>query len=178
MPLPPGITIRPAAPTDLPLLAAIDDDACRLYDEAGLTVSLAADHPFLQAEQARWLGAAQRARAFLAIDASGEGVGFAALGEADGLPYLEQLSVRRGAMRRGIGRALLRLAVDEVRRQAGRAIWLTTWNHLPYNRPFYEREGFALVPEPQCGADLLRHLAEQRRWLPAPDQRVAMRRLL
>jgi GNAT superfamily N-acetyltransferase len=173
---PAGITFRLADPTELPLLVAIDDDACRLYDEAGLTVNLSADHAFIRAERARWLAAAHDAHVFLALDAAGQGVGFAALGTVDGLPYLEQLSVATAWMRRGIGRALMGLAVDCAREQGSRAVWLTTWDHLPYNRPFYERQGFVAVPDGNCGPDLLAHLAEQRRWLPAPDQRIAMRR--
>jgi hypothetical protein len=59
---------------------------------------------------------------------------------------------------------------------AGEALWLTTYAHVPWNRAFYERFGFAVVPESSCGGDILEILTEQRRWLPAPEQRVAMRR--
>jgi GNAT superfamily N-acetyltransferase len=175
---PPPVTIRPAAPEEIDLLCAIDDDASRLYERSGLTVNLTGDDAFIVAERERWLASARHGRAFLAIDGAGRGVGFAALDEVDGHPYLDQLSVRLAAMRRGIGRRLLAHAVDRARREGGDALWLTTWGHLPYNRPFYEREGFVVVPEAQCGPGLRHHLEEQRRWLPAPEHRIAMRRPL
>jgi GNAT superfamily N-acetyltransferase len=173
---PPAVTIRPAAPGEIDLLCDIDDDAARLYALSGLEVNLTNDDAFIVAERARWLEAARRGEAYLAVDGDGLGVGFAALGTVDGQPYLDQLSVRLAAMRRGIGRLLLGRALDRARHDGGSALWLTTWDHLPYNRPFYERHGFAVVPEAQCGPDVRYHLAEERRWLPAPERRVAMRR--
>jgi hypothetical protein len=47
---------------------------------------------------------------------------------------------------------------------------------VPWNRPFYEREGFDVVPATDCPTEIVAILDEQRRWLPAPEQRVAMRR--
>jgi GNAT superfamily N-acetyltransferase len=176
--MPPPVTIRPAAPGEIDLLIAIDDDASQLYARSGLALNLTGGNAFSVAERARWLESARRGCAFVAVDAQDAGVGFAALGEVDGQPYLDQLAVRLAAMRRGIGRSLLGLAVDWARGQGGDALWLTTWSHLPYNRPFYERDGFVVVPEAEVGPDVRHHLAEQRRWLPAPEHRIAMRRPL
>ena len=170
------VTIRPAAPREIDLLCAIDDDASRLYAESGLEVNLTNDDAFVVAERARWLDSARRGDTFLAVDADGLGVGFAALGSVDGFPYLDQLSVRLAVMRRGIGRLLLGRALEWAQHRGGGALWLTTWDHLPYNRPFYERHGFVVVPEAQCGPDVRYHLAEERQWLPAPEHRIAMRR--
>jgi hypothetical protein len=95
------------------------------------------------------------------------------MGFVDDAPHLEQLSVRRVAMRRGIGRRLLARAIEW---SAHRPLWLTTYAHLPWNRPFYESVGFAVVPEPACPPSIVQILDEQRRWLPAPAERIAMRR--
>jgi N-acetylglutamate synthase-like GNAT family acetyltransferase len=78
-------------------------------------------------------------------------------------------------MRRGIGRRLLEHVIAWAREGGARHLWLTTYGHLPWNRPFYESVGFVLVPEERCGPDIRHHLADQRRWLPEPSQRVAMR---
>jgi GNAT superfamily N-acetyltransferase len=172
------VTIRPADPAEIDLLCAIDDDATRLYASSGLEVNLGSDDAFVVAERARWLDSARRGDTFLAVDSDGQGVGFAALGKVDEQPYLDQLSVRLGVMRRGIGRLLLGRALEWAAHQDGGALWLTTWDHLPYNRPFYERHGFVVVPEAQCGPDVRYHLSEERQWLPAPDRRIAMRRPL
>lgn len=76
-------------------------------------------------------------------------------------------------MRQGIGRCLVRQSIEWA---ADKPLWLTTYAHVPWNRPFYEREGFEVVPATDCPAGIVAILDEQRRWLPAPEHRVAMRR--
>jgi GNAT superfamily N-acetyltransferase len=166
------ITIRPASPAEIDELCAIDDDACGLYAQAGLAVALGPEHPFSRAERACWTRAAAEGNAFLAVQPDRRSVGLLVMDLVDGAPYLEQLSVRTSAMRRGLGRRLLGYA----RAWAGqRPLWLTTYAHLPWNRPFYESAGFVVVPASQCTPGMVAILEDQRRWLPAPDQRIAMR---
>jgi len=171
-------TIREALPSELDVLHAIDDDASRLYTEYGVTIELGADHVFALAELGRWLRSAELGRAFLAVDASGTGVGFAALDVVDGAPYLDQLAVRVTAMRRGIGGCLLARCADWARAAGGSALWLTTYSHVPFNRPYYERHGYVMMPESTWGPGIRHHIDEQKRHLPAPIHRVAMRRVL
>jgi GNAT superfamily N-acetyltransferase len=167
------ITIRGARPDELDLVVAIDDDASTLYVEAGLDVDLGPEHPFIRAERVTWGQAVAGGRVFFAEAPGGDALGVAVLDLVDGAPYLEQLSVRRRGMRRGIGRRLLRLSIEWAGREA---LWLTTYAHLPWNRPFYERAGFVVVPEPDCPPGFRAILEDQRRSLPAPAERVAMRR--
>jgi GNAT superfamily N-acetyltransferase len=169
------ITIAPASANDGDTLRAIDDDACTLYAAHGLELDLPHDHPFAREELARWLASAELGRVFLAVDGAGVAVGFAALELVDGEPYLDQLCVRVAAMRQGIGGKLLARAAEWARTVGGSALWLTTYAHLAFNQPYYERHGFVAVPESACSLGLKHHLAEQRRHLPAPGQRVAMR---
>ncbi len=170
------VTIRLADPRELEVVVAIDDDAGRLYADAGVDLSLAPDAAFVRDEQARWRRAADLQRLFVATDADDRALGFAALDVLDDAPYLDQLSVRFDAMRRGIGRMLLEHAYTWSATQDGTFLWLTTYGHLAWNRPFYERCGFAVVPEHAWGPGIAHHVAEQRRWLPHPAERVAMRR--
>ena len=172
------VTIRPALPSELPILSAIDDDAGALYPEHGLPIDLPPDHVFLRDERARWLSCAERGRVFVAVDEGDRALGFAALGAVDAEPYLEQLSVRVSAMRRGIGGRLLACAAEAARATGACVLWLTTYEHLSFNRPYYERHGYVVIPEAECGPELCHHLAEQRRYLPEPARRVAMRRVL
>ena len=60
---------------------------------------------------------------------------------------------------------------------AGQPLWLTTYAHLPWNRAFYERLGFGAVAETACSPGIVALLDEQRHWLPAPSERIAMCRL-
>jgi GNAT superfamily N-acetyltransferase len=171
-------SIHTAQPDELGILCAIDEEASLLFPAHGIKLDLSPEHEFARAEQARWLRAAERGRVFVAVDAAEARLGFAALDLVDGEPYLEQLAVRAVAMRRGIGAALLARAEAWAKAQAGSALWLTTYSHLPFNRPYYERHGYLLVAEEDCGPGILHHLAEQRRYLPAPAERIAMRRQL
>lgn len=168
-------TIRPANPGELAVAVAIDDEATALYTSAGLDLSLPEDSPFVLAEQATWQRAIELGRLFFAVDPDDHPLAFCALDTCDGHPYLAQLSVRASAMRRGLGRLLLGHAVALARESGADSLWLTTYGHLPWNRPFYESAGFVVVPEPECGPDIREHLDEERRFLPAPDHRVAMR---
>jgi GNAT superfamily N-acetyltransferase len=113
----------------------------------------------------------ERGLAHVALDPAGRAIGFAAFRLVDGEPYLDQLAVRRAHMRRGVGSALLQLAISW---SSGRRLWLTTYSHLPWNRPYYERHGFVAVPGQACGPELRSVLQEQRAVLPDPDQRIAM----
>jgi GNAT superfamily N-acetyltransferase len=171
-----GASLRAARPDEIDTLRAIDDDAALLYAQHGIALVMAPDHPFARAERARWLRSAELGRAFVLVDALEQVAAYAVLDVLDGQPYLDQLAVRSSAMRRGLGRRLLAHAADWARQSGGSAIWLTTYAHLPFNRPFYERHGYQVVPEAACGAGVRHHLEEQRRYLPAPEQRVAMRR--
>lgn len=168
------LTIRPAWPHELDVLRAIDDDATALYGAHGLHIEFEPDHEFVRSELARWRRSAEHGRALLAVDDAGTGLAFAALDIVDGEPYLDQLAVRTTAMRRGIGGRLLERSAEWARIQGGSALWLTTYNHLPFNRPYYERHGYRVVPDAECGPGIRHHLDEQRRHLPAPTHRVAM----
>jgi GNAT superfamily N-acetyltransferase len=166
-------SIRPARAGELDLARAIDEDACTLYEEAGLTIDVTSDPVFFGREIREWTEAIEAGRLLFACAPGGEPVGFASLGFVDGAPHLEQLSVRRAWMQRGLGRAL----VERAKRWSVRAgeLWLSTYGHLPWNRPFYERAGFEVVDEAACGPRMRAILADERRVIPAPEHRVAMR---
>ncbi|MGC4095075.1 MAG: GNAT family N-acetyltransferase [Polyangiaceae bacterium] len=170
------LVIRAALPSEIEWLRAIDDDACSLHAEHGLVIAFPTEHEYARIELARWLRSAELGRAFLAVGEDGTRLGFAALDLVDGEPYLDQLSVRVAAMRRGIGGRLLALAADWARVQGKTSVWLTTYAHLPFNRPYYERHGYRVVPEAECGPGIVAQLDEQRSVLPLPEQRIAMRR--
>ena len=167
------ILIRPVSTSEMDQVIAIDDDACALFEQAGLRFDIGPTHPFARSEWARWTQAATEGNAFFAEWPGVGAVGMLVMGRIDGAPYLDQLSVRTKAMRRGIGRRLVSHAIEWAE---GQELWLTTYAHLPWNKPFYEQAQFSVVPEPACPAGIVATLVEQRRWLPAPGERIAMRR--
>lgn len=164
-------SIRTARPDELATVYAVDDDATRKYPEAGITIELAPDHPFVVSEHRRWAAAIEEGRVFVA-ERDHRVVGFAVLDVVDGAPYLDQISVCMDSMGRGVGRALLARAIE----WAEGPLWLTTYDHVPWNRPYYERAGFTLVPEREWDEEMRAIIASQRASLPFPEARVVMRR--
>jgi GNAT superfamily N-acetyltransferase len=167
----PAFATRLARNSEVQQFADIDDAASALFTEAGLDLHLDPAHPLVLAEKQSWVRAISAGLAHVAVDAADRPIGFMTLGFVDGAPYLEQLSVHPRSMRQGIGRALIEQAFSW---SAPQALWLTTYSHLPWNRPYYERHGFVVVPEDECGPELRSILKVQRSVLPAPEMRVAM----
>ncbi len=172
------VRLRVGTAADIALLEDIDRDAGDLFVRAGLDLNLPSDHEFLAAERGRWIEALQAGRVLLACLPSGKEVGFVASGLRDGAPFLEQISVRMSAMRRGVGSTLLAATEQQARECGGQFLWLTTYVHLLWNRPLYERRGFVLVSELECGPAVRRQLQSERRWLPSPENRVVMLKTL
>jgi GNAT superfamily N-acetyltransferase len=172
-----GNRFRVATVDELETLCDIDRDASRLFDQAGLELSDQDSLEFAAAERSRWRECLQAGTTLIASDRSGEPIGFAALRLLDHEPYLEQLSVRLNEMRKGIGTALLSAAGYVAAQTQAHTLWLTTYRHLAWNAPFYARAGFAIVSVEHCGVDMGRELQLQRRLLPAPEYRVAMRKV-
>ena len=172
------VAIRPASVTEIDTLCEIDNDASTLFERAGLYLDLPGDHEFPVNERARWVRSLIAGRALLAMGDDGAPMGFAAADLVDDQFHLDQLSVRTTFMRQGIGTALLNAVVAAARDAASPALWITTYRHLSWNRPFYEREGFVVVPENECGAEIVEVLRYERRWLPFPEERVVMRKPL
>jgi GNAT superfamily N-acetyltransferase len=170
-----AVLLRRAQPEEIDEVMRIDDEAASLYASAGLSLEYPEDHPAVQAERKRWLAAAEDGRLLLAIAEGTERAGFASTMWVDGEPYLDQLSVHPAYMRRGIGRKLLHATQAWCVDTGAEHLWLTTYAHLSWNGPFYVREGFVEIPEEACGPELRAILQNQRTWLPAPEQRVAMR---
>jgi GNAT superfamily N-acetyltransferase len=106
--------LRPARETEIALASEIDDDACKAFDDLGLTFSSQIDQAFVAAEFARWSEATRASRMLMACAEGRVPVGFSAVGYVDGRPYVHQLSVRRAWARRGIGRLLLERAALEL----------------------------------------------------------------
>lgn len=166
--------LRHASATDFDLLCEIDADAAELFVAAGLDFESQHAHEFERVEQQRWRDSLAAGTCWIAMDPSDQPAGFAALSLLDTEPYLQQLSVRRQSMRRGLGTMLI-AATARAALDAGHSrLWLTTYAQLPWNRPFYERSGFVSVPPHACLRELRAVLDFERRCLPAADLRIAM----
>ena len=144
----PVCDVRPAEPGDLPMLARVEAAADRL-----VIASLGCDAGLFADVQPGERRAAQPG--FLLV-VGRPVVGFAHVLEEDEMAHLQQLCVDPAQGRGGRGTALVEACCTEVARRGHAELTLTTFADLPYNRPFYERLGFAVVPEP--AGVLARHL--------------------
>ncbi|HET8879609.1 MAG TPA: GNAT family N-acetyltransferase [Arthrobacter sp.] len=129
--------IRHAAPADHTTIEQIENAADRLLIdrlEAGAW------------EAAPSGGSRAAAPGFLLVAEEASGgpvIGFVHVLEQAGHAHLEQLSVLPDHGQRGVGRALVRAAMDEAGCRGYREMSLRTYADVPWNAPFYARLGFA-----------------------------------
>ncbi|MFI6812138.1 GNAT family N-acetyltransferase [Nonomuraea sp. NPDC050328] len=144
--------MRWAEAGELPALVAIEQAADGLFAEVGIvfpegtTMVEEADDP---------------ARVLVAGEPP---AGFAMIGWVDGHVHLDQLAVHPDHMRQGHGGALVRAVLDHAAALGAPGVTLTTFRDVPWNAPWYERFGFAVLPEAAWGPEL-RALVEHEREL-------------
>lgn len=162
--------VRLARAADLAQLADVQLSAGELF--RGTHMDFAADHPPTPLEDFEAACAAETL--WVSEDAGRRNGLLLAEASRDDLHILE-LSVAAGAQRRGIGSALLAAAIAAARARRLSSLTLTTDRTLPWNAPFYARNGFAmLTPDTTPGwlRAILRHEAQAGL---KPEWRCAMR---
>jgi GNAT superfamily N-acetyltransferase len=163
--------IRTAMPADWPVVQDIEVRAGTLFRAVGMD-AVADDPPPTDQELD------DAATVLVAIDDTGELVGYARVELVDDHAHLEQLSVLPEHGGQGIGTALL----DAVARWAGalghEEITLTTFRDVPFNAPLYAKRGYVEVPEAAWTAGLAAQVAAEAAHGLDVSSRVVMRRRL
>jgi GNAT superfamily N-acetyltransferase len=163
--------IRPCLPGDAPALQVIECLAGERFREVGLA-DVADNEPASVDTLAHY---ATAGRGWVAVDESGEPVGFVVVDVVDANAHVEQVSVLPDHQGAGIGRALL----DRVRAwavQNGRsAITLTTFADVPWNAPLYRHLGFRVLAEGEIGPELRAICFKEAAHGLDPTTRVCMR---
>ncbi|WP_395176322.1 GNAT family N-acetyltransferase [Roseibium alexandrii] len=109
----------------------------------------------------------------------GQQVGFLAAIPEDTALHIYEISVHSDHQKQGGGKALMEHAEAHARVLGLSEMTLTTFRHVPWNAPFYERLGFQILKPKECDGRLGSILAEELgRGLPMPEQRCAMRKTL
>ena len=160
--------VRPGTPADWPVVQDIERRAGERFRDVDMP-EIADDEPPTDAE----LDAAMAM--LVAVDDTGELVGYAwleALGEG---AHLEQLSVPPEHGGRGVGAALLEEVASWARARGYPEVTLTTFRDVPFNAPYYERRGFSVVPEVQWMPALRDLVADEASHGLDPDHRLVMR---
>ena len=125
------------------------------------------------------LAAAQQAGLlWVALEPAGAPVGFAVASICGQRVHLDELDVLPEHGRQGVGSALLEAVEDYALKSDCTEITLTTFRDVPWNAPFYAREGFEALPEQELDAELVRRLSAEASMGLECSRRVAMRKLL
>ena len=160
-----SLRIRPAVDEDAAGIEEVETAA----DQLLVTLFRATDWPAPDA-------AAERLALpgfLLLAEHEGTPAGFVHVLDLAGHAHLEQVSVLPRFARRGIGRTLVRAAMDEAARRGYDDMTLRTYADVPWNAPFYASCGFT---ETEPDSEALRGLVavEERLGLLKHGRRVQM----
>ena len=156
---------------DLPLLPAIELAAARMLTGHAPAAVLAETTTQFQFRDA-W----RHRRLWVAL-ADQMPVGFAhVVVHEPRVAHLEELDVDPKHGRRGLGRWLIATVCAWAAEHGYGAVTLTTFRDVPWNMPFYERLGFAVVPSGEISPALLSVVIDEYRRGLDPQRRVVMRR--
>ncbi len=158
--------VRPARPGELALLPPLERAADTLFDPLGIGPL---PGPGTVAEFAA---------ALVVLVAGDPPVGLCRVDGIGSGAHLEQLSVHPDHGGRGIGRALLRAAVEWSRANGYEELTLVTYRDVPWNGPFYASEGFAEVSQPADEWLVAHGLAPEEPVMAEGGSRVVMTRRL
>jgi len=165
--------IRPARPGDLDRLREIERAAGRRYRDFGLD-RVADDEP---PPIGTLLGYAEAGRAWVAVGPDDDApVGYLLVDPVDGAAHIEQVSVLPEHQGGGIGRLLMDRAAAWAVARGLDGLTLTTFDHIPWNRPLYEHLGFRVLDRDEIGPGLQAVLEAEADHGLDPALRVAMRR--
>jgi GNAT superfamily N-acetyltransferase len=145
------VRIRPAVPSDIPALLAIEVAADALFAEIGMDGVAVAGPPDRGDGLDRHISAGH---AWVAVGTDGLPVAYLVLDVVDGCGHVAQVSVHPAHARQGIGRSLIDHAAAWATAHDLRALTLTTFADVPWNAPYYRRLGFLELPDETVGPGL------------------------
>jgi len=150
-----------AQPKDCEHLPDLERAAATLFSDQDLPLSLKQSATSLET-----LRAAQASqRLWVAFLESPQPVGFMLITSINETQdYIEELSIHSDYTGKGIGKAFLAHVEIARRTQGVKEMWLTTFEHVPWNGPFYARMGYEnMKPEhsPRVVNDALKQQALQ-----------------
>jgi GNAT superfamily N-acetyltransferase len=165
-------TIRAAVNADAALMRQVEIVSGQRFREVGLGAIADNEPPPPSVFEQH----AAAGRAWVAVGLSDGVAGFVIADIVDAAAHIEQVSVVPAHQGQGVGRAL----IEQVSRWAVEnglpALSLTTFNHVPWNRPLYEHLGFRVLAAEEIGPGLRAVMAIEAAHGLDPASRVAMRK--
>jgi GNAT superfamily N-acetyltransferase len=160
-----------ARPDDLSLLTAIELAAAKLLAGHASEAALAETTSEEDLDEAQRHG-----RLWVAL-ADDRPVGFAHVKLLEPrVAHLEEIDVHPEHGRRGLGTQLVTTVCTWAAAEGYRFVTLTTFRDVAWNRPFYERLGFEVIPSRELSPALRAVVNDEARRGLDPDRRVVMRR--
>ena len=166
------MTIRRARADDVPRLPPIERSSGALFDGVRLESTADPDEtlPIATLDEALTNNGL-----WVAVDEADQPIGFVAVTHHGDESFVAQLSVAREAQGRGLGRELMRAAIDDARARGQRAVTLTTFREVAWNAPFYARLGFRELAADELSPHLVAVQADETARGLLPAERCAMR---
>lgn len=168
--------VRMGRPTDASLLPAVERAAAEIFRQLPQLAFLADDEPAVS--ETEHLACIKAGTCWVAVDNDDQPIGFLSAESQGRDLHILEVSVKPVAQGQGVGRALIAAACHFASEHTYQRITLTTFLHVPWNRPFYEKLGFRLVErsESECRLQSLVH-EEEASGLPV-GSRCAMQLVL
>ena len=172
--LPQGYDIRSALPEDVQVLPEIERTAGLLFKscsgELGLT-----DQIFAHVNSVETFGKAQQAgHLWVAVAPAGDIIGFALVSEVCGYAHIDELDVLPSYGRQGIGSALVATVCSWAKDAEYPAVTLRTFRDVPWNGPFYQRQGFRVTDSSTLSSEHVGLETSERQHGLRTDLRVTM----
>lgn len=150
--------IQDATPEQLSLLNAIEMAAATIFPQGAIPEHILSDKMPLHILQA----AMAAKMLWVALNAEGAPVGYALLQIIDGVALLAQLDVHPAHGQRGIGTALVHRVIKQVHDAGLPELYLTTFSHVRWNAPFYQKLGFNILAAEEHPPFIINILQKER----------------
>ena len=149
--------VRLAANEDLASLEAVELLAAERLKTAKVTREL--EKRTIPLSQLR---AAQAAKElWIAQAPEGKIVGFLLAEPLDENLHIAEVSVIPSYGRQGVGATLVKAAVEHAKAASYRTVTLTTFSSVPWNGPFYEKQGFRVMVAAEVGIGLAERIEQE-----------------
>ncbi len=160
-----------ASKEHLAAIGPIELAAATLFSE----VDLPAEIRYRVSEEKLLRDAQNDGRIWVALTGKGVPVGFALVTLVDATAHLDELDVLPNYGQRGIGTKLVNTVASWAHDKGFSALTLITFDHLPWNAPFYGKLGFVRLRSAELATGLATLIAEEGKAGIDISKRVGMR---
>ncbi len=172
MTLPEGYAIRPGTLEDCPKLPPIELAAARQF--VGRPELGASTYDLSRLAPVEFIEGRVRDGLLFVLTYKDEPVGFAFGTWEEGDLYLGEVDVHPDHAGKRLGKALIETYTAHGFANGAARITLSTFTEIPWNRPYYERLGFRVLPESEWNEFMRKDMAGQAKAGLDPSKRCFM----